>query len=57
MWEENAKLVEKVYGGYVDWEERFYHCPECGEPIYDCDWEDSELTEFICPVCEFVNEG
>lgn len=56
MWETNAKFVEKVYGGYVDWEERFYNCPECGEPIYECDWNDRELTEFICPICEFTDE-
>lgn len=55
-WYTNAKFVEKVYGGYVDWEERFYNCPECGEPIYECDWDDKELREFICPICEFTEE-
>lgn len=54
MWEANAKIVEEVYGGYVDWEERFYNCPECGEPIYESDWDDYELANTICPVCEFV---
>lgn len=53
MWELNAKRVEKEFGGFVDWDERFYNCPECGEPIYKCDWEDGDLGEFICPVCEF----
>lgn len=52
MWERNAKIIINVYGGYVDWEERFYLCPECGEPIYECDW-DEELEKFLCPVCEF----
>lgn len=56
MWEENAKVVEEVYGGYVDWEERFYNCPECGEPIYECDWSNEELEAFICPVCLFGAE-
>ena len=56
MWEANAKFVEKVYGGYVDWEERFYNCPECGEPIYECDWDVNELVKFICPICEFTEE-
>lgn len=54
MWEANAKIVEEVYGGYVDWEERFYNCPECGEPIYESDWNDNELANNLCPVCEFV---
>jgi len=51
-WEANAHHVESVYGCYVDWEERFYECPFCGEPVYECDWSEEELTEFICPVCE-----
>lgn len=56
MWEANAKMVEEVYGGYVDWEERFYNCPECGEPIYECDWSNEELEAFLCPVCLFGTE-
>jgi predicted RNA-binding Zn-ribbon protein involved in translation (DUF1610 family) len=53
QWEKNAKYVERVYGTYVDWEERFYECPECGEPVYECDWSDEELKDFICPICWF----
>ena len=56
MWEINANEVVSVYGGYVDWEERFYNCPECGEPIYECDWSNAELKEFLCPVCEYNGE-
>lgn len=56
MWEENAKYVEHVYGCYVDWEERFYECPECGEPVYECDWDENQLCDFICPICEFDDE-
>ena len=56
MWEINANEVFEVYGGYVDWEERFYECPECGEPIYECDWSDKELNKYLCPVCEFNGE-
>lgn len=56
MWEAKANEVIEVYGGYVDWEERFYLCPECGEPIYECDWSDDELDEFLCPVCEYNGE-
>ena len=48
-WEYAAKMCEDVYGIFVDWEERFFICPECDEPIYECDF--SEFS--ICPVCEF----
>lgn len=48
-WENVAKMCEDVYGIYVNWEERFFICPECDEPIYECDFDSFN----ICPVCEF----
>jgi len=54
-WAINARLVETVFGGYVDWNERFYNCPECEEPIYECDWSEDELMD-LCPVCGFVED-
>ena len=48
-WEEVAREVETIYGIYVDWEERFFICPECDEPVYECDWYCFEC----CPICEF----
>jgi len=56
MWEINARIVENVYGGYVDREEEFYNCPECGEPVYKCDWDDEEFDTVLCPICGFVEE-
>lgn len=53
MWEKNAKYCEATFGIYIDWDERFYHCPECGEPIYECDWTTYELENELCPVCGF----
>ena len=44
-------IVELVYGGYVDWDEEFFECPECGEPIYKCDYPAIDMN-MICPVCE-----
>lgn len=52
MWEARAKEVEEIYGGFVDWKEAFYICPECEEPVYKCDWDEDELAEFLCPICE-----
>lgn len=51
-WERNARMVRKVYGTYVDMQERFYICPYCGEPVLEEDWSNEELNEFLCPVCE-----
>lgn len=53
-WECNASYVEDVCGGYIDWDERFYECPDCGEPIYECDWDEVTLNTFLCPVCELT---
>lgn len=51
-WESNAIFCQKEYGSYVDFEERFYTCPFCDEPIYEEDWTDSELDDFLCPICK-----
>ena len=51
QWERNAVEARDTYGAYVDWEERFYECPECSEPIYECDWTESELCNVLCPIC------
>lgn len=51
FWEKMAKYLEDEYGTFVDWDEEFFICAECGEPIYKVDWEDEELL--ACPVCEF----
>ena len=50
-WEKVAKYIEKTFGTQVDWFERFFVCPECGEPIYECDWAGDTFE--VCPVCEF----
>ena len=56
MWELNARIVEQIYGGYVDWDERFYECPNCGEPVYECDWSNRQLYTELCPICGFEVE-
>jgi len=53
-WEMIALALEVTYGVYVDWKERFFNCPECGEPIYEDDWIDDDLI--CCPVCDFAWE-
>lgn len=61
-WEKIAAYVENVFGAQVDWEERYFVCPECVEPIYEGDWYNGEFKHhdsYICPVCEnvFFYEG
>ena len=54
-WEENAKCVENVYGSYANWDDRFYICPECGEAVYEVDWDNDDLENFMCPICEWAD--
>ena len=49
-WEDAARFCKKTFGVYVNWEERFFICPECDEPVYSIDWEDENLV--TCPICE-----
>lgn len=51
-WELNANTAKEVYDCHVDYEERFYICPYCGEPVYEADWSEESLEEFMCPICE-----
>ena len=48
-WQLLAEYANEVYGAYVDWEERYFICPSCGEPIYE---EDYSYFSDSCPVCE-----
>ena len=58
-WERIAHFVEDEIGALVDWDEEFFNCPICGEPIYKCDWQEEDYFlghkfngTFYCPVCE-----
>lgn len=56
-WLENANFAETVCDAFVNWEEKFYICPECGEPIYETDWEEAELDKEFCPICGVIYES
>jgi predicted RNA-binding Zn-ribbon protein involved in translation (DUF1610 family) len=60
-WEKIAHYVERECGCQVDWDEEFFVCPECGEPIYRCDFQEEDYFmgrkftgKAYCPVCEEV---
>lgn len=48
-------VIEVVYGGFVDYEEEYYECPFCGEPIYRSDYPHFDMG-MVCPVCEEMVE-
>ena len=51
-WSEVAKVVENDFGMQVDWEERFFVCPDCGDVVYEYDFnKKSILTLGYCPIC------
>ena len=53
-WFNVANSVSNDYCTLVDFDERFFICPECGEPIYDEDWNDTDFeNNTICPICGF----
>ena len=55
IWGEMANRIIDFYGGFVNWDERFFLCPDCEEPIYEEDypeWEDG----IVCPICEMEEE-
>ena len=49
-WEQAARLCEIVYGIFVDYDEGFFICPHCDEPIYADDFTCWNFE--MCPVCE-----
>lgn len=58
-WYRFAKYLEEEQDVAVDYLERFFECPECGEHIYECDWRDEDYWnskgeyhgKWYCPVC------
>lgn len=57
-WIQIAHLIEVNYDSLIDWNDRFFYCPECHEPVYEDEWEDFDLIDgnnnFICPICESI---
>lgn len=55
-WVEMATYIEKTYNTFVDWEEEFFICPECDEPIFSEDYNQFDSFESCCPICGFMWE-
>lgn len=60
-WREFANAIISEYDtiAYIDSDEddNCIYCPECGEPIYECDYPEIETDKdrnLICPICECI---
>ena len=51
-WLEAAVMCEELYGAETNMKEGYFVCPECGEPIFECDWREHDDWT-VCPVCGF----
>lgn len=62
------RICAESCDGEVDWQEGYFICPHCGEPIYDCDWANAdyypddidEMRDYLaqCPICgEIIEEA
>jgi hypothetical protein len=49
-WYEAAKYLEETYDTVVDYDQEYFICPECQEPIYFDDYP--EVPDEYCPICE-----
>lgn len=52
-WERVATFIEKEFDTYINWEEEFFVCPECGDPVFKADYPMIEVG-MLCPICEFA---
>ena len=54
-WLQIAHLIEVNYDSLIDWNDKFFYCPKCHEPVYEDEWASFDLIDgnnnFICPIC------
>ena len=50
-WHEAGTYCEEFYGSALNTAEGWFICPECGEILYEEDYEDHYWDE--CPICGF----
>ena len=53
-WELAARAAEKDCGAEVNYNEEYFVCPECDEPIFSDDWESEDFMaagSIVCPIC------
>lgn len=49
-WEKFKKFMNEDCGMHYDEEEKFVICSECGDPIYESEFNEENV---FCPVCEY----
>lgn len=50
-WLVAGTYCEDVYGMSLNTKEGYFVCPECGEPLFEADWERHNWE--TCPICGF----
>lgn len=50
-WKEAADFCRNTFGCHVNYKEKTFICPECGEPVYNDDWDDPNWVWDECPIC------
>lgn len=52
-WGYVANYIEDSYGEeYLNWDEHYFICPNCGTRIYQSDWQNHNDWE-VCSNCNF----
>ena len=52
-WELAAGLAEEQ-GSECNYEEGYFICPHCNEPVFEGDWTDDQMfkdNSVMCPIC------
>lgn len=52
-WEIAASLAEEQ-GSECNYEEGYFVCPHCNEPVFEGDWTDDQMfkdNSVMCPIC------
>ena len=50
-WLVAGTYCEETFGATLNSKEGYFVCPECGELLFEMDWENHDWS--VCPICDF----